>query len=116
MISASGPLVFELSSTIPAYPSHALFPVQATPRSDFRGEVRVARAAAQTGARELRGHAAVQRAVWFLRLLEDAGKRPRHRSGELCGGGAPLQSHDDHVHWRRAALTARPRGPGAWRA
>ena len=51
----------------------AVFPLQTLARPALPGEIRLARRDAAAGARPLRGHHALQRAVWLLRLLEDAG-------------------------------------------
>ena len=67
-------------SPVPRLPSHALVQVQAVARPALPREVRVARGAAEAGARALRGHDALQRALRLLRLLEDPRRRARRRS------------------------------------
>ena len=81
--------------------------LQAVARSAVPREVRLAHGATAAGARALRGHAALQRALRLLRLLED---RPAERATDelksLRRRGAVLQSDARHLHRRRADCCA----------
>jgi histidine ammonia-lyase len=84
----------------------ALRPLQAVPRPALPPQVRVPARAPPAGARALRGHRAVQRALRLLRLLEDAGRGAPRRADHVRRRGALLQPDARHVDGRRAAAAA----------